>query len=59
MKCSACSNDECKGDYEQRHKCLSEKEKMECTCICQITPGGAFVQKAISIGTGVKLVTGD
>ncbi|KAL7014274.1 hypothetical protein ACKWTF_015845 [Chironomus riparius] len=53
MKCSACTNNECEGKYENREKCLGVKEKIECTCICQKTKKEANIATATSVGTGI------
>lgn len=58
MKCSACANNECEGKYESHHKCLSEKEGIECSCSCSRTKGEVFVSSLLSIGTGVAVTAG-
>lgn len=55
MKCSACQNNECERKYENRHKCVGKKEKLECSCTCQITAAEEITTTAISIGSGIGL----
>lgn len=55
MKCSACQNNECERKYENRHKCVGDKEKLECSCTCQITAAQEITTTAISIGSGIGI----
>lgn len=58
MKCSACSKNECEAKYENRNKCLGEKEGVECTCSCQVSPSDSKKQKTASILAGAAAVAG-
>lgn len=58
MKCSTCEKNECEGKYENRDKCIGEKEGIKCTCICRITRNEAVLSSALSIGTGVAVAAG-
>lgn len=59
MKCSACALKQCDRKYENREKCLKEKEGIKCICICQ-TP--LLKSTVISIGTatvGIAVAAGE
>ena len=58
MKCSACSKDKCRGNYENRHMCTGEKEGIECSCYCSKTKSEVFLSSALVIGTGVTVTAG-
>lgn len=58
MKCTACQKNECERKYENRHKCTGEKEKIECTCTCQVTAAQEITTSAISIGAGIAAAAG-
>ena len=55
MKCSACQNNECNRDYDQKDKCVGKEEGIKCICACQITRAAAIGTSALSIGTGLAL----
>ncbi|KAG5679862.1 hypothetical protein PVAND_009399 [Polypedilum vanderplanki] len=58
MKCSACRDNKCYGDYDYRHRCVGKKEGVECTCSCQASNGEAVVAAISSIGIGVAATAG-
>lgn len=58
MKCSACQNNECERKYENRDKCLGEKEEIECNCSCQTSFSEKVTKYSASVGAGIAAVTG-
>lgn len=58
MKCSACHNNECERSYENRDKCLGEKEGVECTCSCQTSSSEKITRYVASVGAGIAAVSG-
>lgn len=58
MKCSACQENVCEGKFENRDKCLGVKEKLECTCRCQVSKAELIRTSAMSIGAGVAMAAG-
>lgn len=37
MKCSACNEGLCYGEYSNRDRCTGRREGIQCTCLCHIT----------------------
>lgn len=58
MKCSACQANKCEGKFENRNKCRGRKEKIECTCWCQVSKAEVIGTSAMSIGAGVAMAAG-
>ena len=56
MKCSACANEECGGDYENRSKCVGRKENVSCACKCRMTRKADVITKGLSaVGGGLAI----
>lgn len=58
MKCSACEAQKCGRQYDDRLFCVGKKEKIECTCTCQVSATETAVTGLISAGLGIGLVAG-
>lgn len=58
MKCSACKNNRCRRQYDNRYICLGERERIECTCTCQVSDLETVVTSAASVVGGVALMAG-
>ena len=57
MKCSACQNNECNRDYDQKDKCVGKEEGIKCKCSCHVTRAETIGTTALSISTGVALAS--
>ena len=58
MKCSECELNKCERKYENRHKCVGKEEKVDCTCVCQISLAADILTTSASVGSGVAVVAG-
>ena len=59
MKCSACTNGDCKGDYDLRNHCVGEEEGIDCKCYCHETAAERTIKSTLSIAGGVAGVAGN
>lgn len=58
MKCSACANDDCYGDYDFRYRCTGKKEGVECSCCCQASTAEAVAATISSVAIGAAATAG-
>jgi hypothetical protein len=58
MKCSACQNKECERKYENRHKCVGEKENITCSCTCQVSLTEEVTTSVLSVAAGIATFAG-
>lgn len=59
MKCSACNNGKCRGNYDFRHLCVGKKEGIKCTCYCHERAAEVAIKSTLSIAGGVVGVAGN
>lgn len=58
MKCSACENNECERKYANRHRCVGDKEEIDCTCTCQESAADEIAKSGFSVSAGIASVAG-